>query len=772
MVALKGTALALLPLFVASTLPGIAQEPATKMEAGPLPGYSATASASERDWETKFRALPSTDNLREDMRRLSARPHNVGSPYDKDNAEWILAQFKQWGLDAEIETFYVLFPTPKERAVELVAPTTYTAKLQEPPVAVDPTSNQQAEQLPTYNAYSIDGDATAPLVYVNQGVRADYEQLDRMGVSVKGAIVIARYGGAWRGIKPKVAAEHGAVGCIIYSDPKDDGYSAGDTFPNGPYRPEQGVQRGAVTDTNYQGDPLTPGYGATKDAKRLPIKGNPQITKIPVLPISYGDAQPLLAAIGGQTVPREWRGGLPITYHVGPGPAKVHLKVESNWDIKPIYDVIARIPGSEFPDQWIIRGNHHDAWVNGAEDPISGQVALLEEARSMGELVKQGWKPKRTIIFCAWDGEEPGLLGSTEWVETHQDELRKKAVVYVNSDSNARGFLGIEGSHTLEHFINGVARDVKDPETSLTVWKRAQLYAIAHPEGDAGRQEARSRSDLRIGALGSGSDYAPFLDFAGIASINLGFYGESGGGIYHSVYDDFYWYTHFGDPDFVYGRALAQTAGTALMRMADAELLPFDFHNFADTVHTYVGELKKLLKDQQTGIEETNKELDEGVFTATADPKKTSLPPVRKAVPPYMNFAPLENADAALIESADRFSKALSAARAKGDLSIDAQTLAEVNGLLIQSERKLTSDAGLPGRPWYKHQIYAPGAYTGYGVKTLPAVREAMEQENWKQAEEEVPVVAKVLEDEAALIDEVTRLLSATPSGKPVEAAE
>ena len=765
MFVVKGTALALLPLLVASTSPVSAQEVGSKVEATALAGYSANASAAERDWETKFRALPSTDNLREDMRHLSARPHNVGSPYDKDNAEWILAHFKQWGLDAEIETFYVLFPTPKERALELVAPTRFKAKLQEPPIAEDPTSNQQAEQLPTYNAYSIDGDVTAPLVYVNQGVRADYEQLDRMGVSVKGAIVIVRYGGAWRGIKPKVAAEHGAVGCIIYSDPKDDGYSAGDTFPEGAYRPEQGVQRGAVTDTNYQGDPLTPGYGATKDAKRLPIKDNPQITKIPVMPISYGDAKPLLAALGGQTVPRDWRGGLPITYHVGPGPAKVHLKVSSNWDIKPIYDVIARIPGSTFPDQWIIRGNHHDAWVNGAEDPISGQVALLEEARSMAELLKHGWKPKRTIIFCAWDGEEPGLLGSTEWVETHQDELRKKAVMYVNSDTNGRGFLGIEGSHTLEHFINSVARDVNDPETNLSVWKRAQLNLISHP-GDGGRQEARIRTDLRIEALGSGSDYAPFLDFAGIASINLGFYGESGGGIYHSVYDDFYWYTHFADTDFVYGRALAQTAGTALMRMADAELLPFDFHNFADTVHTYVGELKKLLKDQQTEIEETNKELDEGVFSATADPKKHSVPPARKDVPPYLNFAPLDNADAALTASAERFSKALTGARSKGELSIEPQTLAQINGLLIQSERALTSDAGLPGRPWYKHQIYAPGAYTGYGVKTLPAVREAMEQENWKQAEEQVPVVAKVLEDEAALIDSVTALLSASPSVK------
>ena len=590
MFAARGTAIVLLPLLVASTAPGSAQEPTSQEDRTALTGYSGAAAAAERDWESKFRALPSPDNLREYMRVLSARPHNVGSPYDKENAEWILAHFKEWGLDAQIETFYVLFPTPKERAVELVAPTTFKAKLEEPPVPVDPTSNQQSEQLPTYNAYSIDGDVTAPLVYVNQGVRADYDQLDRMGVSVKGAIVIARYGGAWRGIKPKVAAEHGAVGCIIYSDPRDDGYSAGDVFPEGAYRPQDGVQRGAVTDTLYEGDPLTPGYGATKDAKRLPIKDNPLITKIPVLPISYGDAQPLLAALGGQTVPREWRGNLPITYHLGPGPAKVHLKVESNWDIKPIYDVIGRIPGSEFPDQWILRGNHHDAWVNGAEDPISGQVALLEEARSMGALLKQGWRPKRTILFCAWDGEEPGLLGSTEWVETHQDELRKNAVMYVNSDSNGRGFLGMEGSHTLEHFINGVARDVPDPETGLSVWKRAQLREISGTRSESQRQELRTRPDLRIGALGSGSDYTPFLDFAGIASLDLGFGGESGGGIYHSIYDDFYWYTHFGDTDFVYGRALAQVSGTALMRMADAELLPFEFRDFADTVHTYLGE--------------------------------------------------------------------------------------------------------------------------------------------------------------------------------------
>ncbi|HET7841477.1 MAG TPA: M28 family peptidase, partial [Terriglobia bacterium] len=419
---------------------GIALAATPADQTQPLQGFSPQSSQQEREWEAKFKAIPSTDNLREYDQRMSARPHNVGAPYDKDNAEWILSKFKEWGLDAHIETFYVLFPTPKERLVEMVAPTQFKAKLQEPTVPVDPTSNQHDEQLPTYNAYSIDGDVTGPLVYVNYGVPADYEQLERMGVSVKGAIVIARYGGSWRGIKPKVAAEHGAIGCLIYSDPRDDGYFEGDVFPKGAYRPLEGVQRGSVMRMEEgSGDPLTPGIGATKDAKRLTLKEAKTLTSIPVLPVSYGDAKPLLDALEGPIAPERWRGALGQTYHIGPGPTKVHLKVAANWDIKPLYDVIARIPGSEFPDEWIIRGNHHDAWVNGAEDPVSGQAPLMEEARALGELLKQGWKPKRTIIYCAWDGEEPGLLGSTEWVEEHAQELAQHAVVYINSDSNGRG---------------------------------------------------------------------------------------------------------------------------------------------------------------------------------------------------------------------------------------------------------------------------------------------------------------------------------------------
>jgi N-acetylated-alpha-linked acidic dipeptidase len=736
-------------------------------DAPSLRGYSADSSRAERDWEAKFRALPDPANLRAYMQRLSARPHHVGSPYDKDNAEWLLSKLKEFGLDAAIENFDVLFPTPQERAVELTEPHRFTARLDEPAVAQDPTSSQKAEQLPSYNAYSADGDVTAPLVYVNFGIPADYEELDRLGVSVKGAIVIARYGGSWRGIKPKVAAEHGAVGCLIYSDPHEDGYSAGDVFPAGPMRPKDGVQRGSVMDMPvYPGDPLTPGIGATKDAKRLPLSEAVTLTKIPVLPISYADAQPLLESLAGRTVPAAWRGSLPITYHVGPGPAKVHLKVKSNWDTRTLYDVVARIPGSAFPDEWIIRGNHHDAWVNGADDPLSGASALLEEARALGVLLHQGWKPKRTIVLCFWDGEEPGLLGSTEWAETHAAELATRAAVYINSDGNARGQLQVSGSHTLEKFINSVARDIEDPEAKIPVWNRMRFFRMAADSasaaapaasGDSGdRENPRTAADLRIAALGSGSDYTAFLDHLGIASLDLGFGGEDRSGIYHSVYDDFYWYTHFSDTDFAYGRALAQTAGTAVMRLADAELLPLDFDNFTATIGRYVREVEKLARDKRDQILERNRQLDEGMFAAINDPRFPLLAPPREAVPPFLNFAPLENGLAALQRTAALYDQALNNAAADGSAVLARASLRAVNARLILIERSLTLKDGLPNRPWFQHQIYAPGFYTGYGVKTLPGVRESIEQKEWKQADEQIVRVGKVLENTGESIEGAT----------------
>ncbi|HTS11905.1 MAG TPA: transferrin receptor-like dimerization domain-containing protein [Candidatus Limnocylindrales bacterium] len=722
-----------------------------------LQGFTRDHSASERQWESKFKAIPSPENQRNDMKLLSAHPHNVGTTYDKQNAEWILAQYKQFGWDAHIEQFDVLFPTPKERVLEMVAPTKFVAKLQEPPVAVDPTSNQTSEQLPTYNAYSADGDVTGPLVYANYGVPSDYEELERLGVSVKGAIVIVRYGGSWRGVKPKVAAEHGAVGCLIYSDPHDDGYNEGDVFPKGPMRPPEGVQRGSVMDfaSAQPGDPLTPGVGATPDAKRLPVKDNPALTKIPVLPISYGDAQPLLAALDGPMAPSEWRGSLPIPYHVGPA-AKVHLKVESNWDTKPLYDVIAKITGSEHPDEWVIRGNHHDGWVNGAEDPLSGQVAELEEARAMGELLKQGWKPKRTIIYCAWDGEEPGLLGSTEWAEAHDTELKQHAVAYINSDVTGRGYLGVEGSHTLEHFFNGVARDIEDPEKDIPVRQRLLFAEISRARSDEDRKEIRSRADFRIGALGSGSDYTAFLDHLGIASANLGFGGEDRGGIYHSIYDDFYWFTHFSDTDFSYGRAFSQTVGTAVMRLADADLLPFEFTDLADTIHMYLKQVKKAADDARQEAIERDKDLDDGLYSAVSDPRHPTVAPPREEVPPHLDFAPLDNAADSLIMAADRYQAALKKAWPAG---VPDSTLQDLNHKLMESEHRLTTEEGVLRRGWYKHMIYAPGVYSGYGAKTLPGVREAIEQKHWDEANSEIQRLSGVLNNESALINSAAQEL-------------
>jgi N-acetylated-alpha-linked acidic dipeptidase len=723
----------------------------------PFVGYSARASAQQAEWERKFQEGVSPQELRATLRHLSARPHHVGSPYDKENAEWILGKFKAWGFDAKIETFDVLFPTPKDRLLEMLAPTVFHATLEEPTVAQDPTSGQKSEQLPTYNAYSADGDVTAPLVYVNTGSREDYELLDRLGVSVKGAIVIARYGESWRGTVPKVAAERGAVGSIIYSDPEQDGFRKGDSFPKGGWRPAGGVQRGSVMDTDYPGDPLTPGVGATPGAKRLKLSEAKTITKIPVLPISYSDALPLLSALAGPVAPAQWRGGLPITYHVGPGPARVHLKMASNWDIKTIYDVIATLKGATAPDEWVIRGNHHDAWVNGADDPLAGQVALLEEARNLGALHAAGWNPARTIIYCAWDGEEPGLLGSVEWVETHLSELKQHTVAYINSDTNERGFLSAGGTQDLQSVVSDVAHGVQDPETPMSVWKRAHLAAIAAAKDPDERADLRKRNDLVLDALGDGSDYTSFQDFAGISSVDLSFGGEDDGDQYHSIYDDFYWYSHFVDTDFVYGRALAQTAGSAVMRLADADIVPFDYAPQAAAIAKYEDELEKLVKDKQEESAERATELEEGVYTAVNDPRRPLLPPPAEAMPPYLNFAPLKNALEALRASADHYSRALQQFEARGSPSLPLASRALINADLIRVSRLFLNPKGLPERPWFKNQIYAPGAYTGYGAKPIAAVREYLDENRWQEADAQVPEVAQVVLNAAAGIDQAAR---------------
>jgi N-acetylated-alpha-linked acidic dipeptidase len=715
-----------------------------------LLGFSQDNSNKQKDLESKFDSFLKRENLRDWMRKLSARPHHVGSPYGKENAEFMLSLFKSWGYDAQLEQFDVLFPTPKTRLLEMSAPEKFTAKLEEPELKEDATSGQKSEQLPTYNAYSVDGDVTGDLVYVNYGVPSDYDELAKRGVDVKGKIVIARYGGSWRGIKPKVAAERGAIGCLIYSDPRNDGYFNGDVYPKGAWRNENGVQRGSVADMPFfPGDPLTPGVGATKDAKRLSIKDAPTLTKIPVLPISYSDALPLLRNLNGPMAPENWRGSLPITYHLGgQNSVKVRLKLEFNWDIKPAYNVIAKLKGSERPDQWIIRGNHHDAWVNGADDPISGMVAELEEARAVGELAKTGWKPKRTIVYCAWDAEEPGLLGSTEWVEFHADELRNKAAVYINSDSNGRGFLGVGGSHTLEKFVNEVGKDVPDPQTKVSVWQRVRALQMVN-----GSREASQRADLRISALGSGSDYTPFLQHLGIASLNVGFGGEDGGGSYHSIYDSFDHYTHFGDPNFDYGIAQAKVCGRLTLRLANADVLPFEFTNFADTVGQYVREVITLTDNLREETKNMNQMISDGTLAIVQDPTEKFVMPKPRENVPFLNFAPLQNALAKLQESARNFQTA------SNNKQISPAMQNSLDEVLFRTERALTNNSGLPRRSWFKHQIYAPGFYTGYGVKTLPGVREAIEQRNWKEAAEQIEIVSKTIENVADEINKAAALI-------------
>lgn len=704
----------------------------------PITGFSAKAAQEQAVLEAKFDAQLSAQRIGQYIKDMSSRPHHVGSPGGEAVAQYLLSKFKSFGLDARIETYQVLFPTPKTRVLEMTSPTTYKAILKEPALKEDATSAQTKEQLDIYNCWSADGDVSGELVYVNFGLPEDYEKLASMGIDVKGKIVIARYGRSWRGIKPKVAQEHGAVGCIIYSDPKEDGYYQGDVYPKGAWKNEYGAQRGSVMDmVIYPGDPLTPNVGATADAKRLKREEATNLLKIPVLPIGYKDALPLLSALEGPVVPEEWRGALPITYHAGPGKAKVHLKLEFDWQIRPAHNVIAMVKGAQYPDQWVIRGNHHDAWVNGADDPISGMAALLEEAYAVGELMKTGWRPKRTMVFCGWDAEEPGLLGSTEWVEDHAKELQEKTVVYINSDGNSRGFLGAGGSHALETFVTEVARDIEDPQTKVSVLERKKAQEAARAGSVAAKKAALSSKGLKLGALGSGSDYSPFFQHLGIPSLNIGYGGEGEGGSYHSIYDSYDHYARFKDPGFAYCHALAKTTGRAALRMANADIVPFDFRSLHKTIQGYAGEVMALTDQLRETTAVENQLIAEKKYVLAADPTEVYHAPTAKEPVPYLDFSSLQNALSAFEKAAS--SNAIAIAKQQGSASL--------NQALYKAEQVLLSPNGLPRRAWYRHTIYAPGFYTGYGVKTLPGIREAIEQREWKEAQEQIKITAAAIQD-------------------------
>ncbi|HJO10633.1 MAG: transferrin receptor-like dimerization domain-containing protein [Gammaproteobacteria bacterium] len=712
---------------------------------GPLLGFDAAASDNQHALETEFDSHIDRVEMDRWMRDFSSEAHHVGSPKGKENADAIAALFRGWNYEVEIAEYQVLFPEPLTRELELLSPARYTASLTEDSLDEDPSTSVIDDLLPPYNAFSIDGDVEGELVFVNYGTPADYELLDRYGISVAGKIAISKYGGSWRGIKPKLAGEKGAIATLIYSDPADDGYGPGDVYPTGPFKNESGVQRGSVMDMpTYPGDVLTPGIGATGDARRLPIADAPTITRIPVLPISYRDALPLLEAMGGEVVPREWRGGLPITYHLGPGPARVRLQLEFDWKMVTAYNVIARLPGALYPDEWVIRGNHHDGWNHGAADPISGLVALLAEAKALGALAAAGNPPARTVIYGAWDAEEPGLIGSTEWAEHHAAELQEHAVAYLNTDGNGRGFVNVGGSHVLESFFNEVMRDVEDPQTGVSVQQRRRANLRINAGSEKVRTEAKNRANLRISPLGSGSDYTPFLQHLGIASANISFGGESAGGSYHTMYDTYEHYSNWIDPGLVYGEALAQVAGHATLRLANAPRLPFEFSGFSDNVSGYIEEIEELAETMRSETEADNQNISDGSYDLVLDPNKTFGPPIAKEPVPFFNFAPLKNALARLEQAASSYDSVI----ADG-----AAASARENYLLYTSERELTRQQGLSGRPWYKHHIYAPGFYTGYGVKTIPGVREAIEQRQYDQVAGQIDIAAEVLNAMASRVE-------------------
>jgi len=695
--------------------------------------------------EADFDAQLNAKRVGQNIKLLSSVPHHVGSEGGKFVASEIAKVFKDNGWDTKIETYQLMFPTPITRVLEMSGVTNFKALLKEPAFKEDATSGQ-LDQLPTYNCWSADGDVSANLVFVNYGLPEDYETLAKYGIDVKGKIVIAKYGRSWRGIKPKVAQEHGAIGCLIYSDPGDDGYSAGDAYPIGAFKNDQTVQRGSIMDmVIYPGDPTTPNIASTANAPRVNHNDAENLLKIPVLPISYGDAAPLLKDMAGPVAPRDWAGGLPFTYHIGPSKSKVHLKLAFDWKLRPGLNVIATIKGAEYPDQWIIRGNHHDAWVNGANDPVSGMAAELEEAISIGGLLKQGWKPKRTLIYCAWDAEEPGLMGSTEWVEDHAAELQSKAVAYINSDGNARGFLGVEGSHALSNFITDISKSVMDPQAGVSVFERHKANRATNASTIKAKKEIFEATTYPLGAMGSGSDYSSFIQHLGVPSLNIGYGGEDAGGEYHSIYDSYDHYARFKDTEFKYGVTLAKTSGRAVLRLSEADALPFDYTSLHKTINGYITELMSNVEALREKAQVENELIKNNAYKIAADPTTKLTTPNLLAEVPFVDFSFLLNALATLEKSTQKLEQLKSGA--------DANKLAAINAKIYSAEQSLLLPAGLPRRPWYKHSLYAPGFYTGYGVKTVPGVREAIEQKNWLETQQQIIAVANVINKFSSYLD-------------------
>ncbi len=673
--------------------PAFSQQPAV-----PIRGFPPEDWKAQHDREDRAKAVPQPDRIHAYMEHIASKPHQAGSPGSKAVADYLVAQLKDWGLEVRTEEFEALMPYPTSRLLEMTSPVRFRAELKEPVIPEDPGTVQPG-QLPTYNAYSASGDVTAALVYVNYGLPEDYAELKREGVDAKGKIVIARYGRSWRGVKAKLAQENGAIGCLIYSDPHEDGYYQGDVYPKGAMRPDLGVQRGSILDMAvYPGDPLSfqagrpnPAPGGCRWRRRSRFSKSPCCRFPTVRP------DPCLNSWAAPSFPKRGAGPSLITYHAGAGPAIVHLKVDFDWSTKPLHDVIVTIPGAVFPDQWIVYGNHHDAWVNGASDPASGAAVLLETARTLSVLLKQGWRPKRTIVFALWDGEEFGLMGSTEWTEKHLKQLQHSAAVYINSDNTGRGAFAAGGSSSLEAFLAEVLRDTNEPAGPRTLLDAALSGAHARigkgPEGP----------EFRLAPLGSGSDYVPFLDHAGIASLNLGFAGGDAG-VYHSIYDTLAWFDRFSDGDLAFGKSLTQVMSTSILRLADAPVLPFEFNSLARAAQVYVDEIQQEARKHPGALDLRAVQFQLGRLDVAAKAYEAQLALTIRQVPP-----------------------------------LPPDKLAKANEALQKAEGALLSPEGLPGREWYQHQIYAPGLYTGYDAKTLPGIREAVEAQHYDEANQQAP---------------------------------
>ena len=688
-------------------------------DAAAIRGFAPARAEAELQLEAKLRSIPDAAHAEANLRRLTREPHMAGTDASRHVAEWLRDQYRSYGFDSEIVSYSMWLPFPRAVELELVEPQHARLASPEPPVAGDKDTNDKRAVV-GFNIYSPSGEVTAPVVYVNYGLPEDYRALDALGVSAEGKIVLARYGRGYRGIKAMLAEQHKARALILYSDPQDDGYAAGDPYPRGPWRPMRGIQRGSVLYTQiYPGDPLTSGVASALDAKHLAPSDAANLPHIPTMPISAQDASVILANLGGPAVPHGWQGGLPFTYHVGPGKTQAHMKLVMDFAQRPVYDVISMLHGSN-DDEWVVLGNHHDAWVFGAADPGSGTASMLETARALGELVRSGWKPRRTIVMCAWDAEEPGLIGSTAWVDQNLAELQAKAVAYINTDVGVTGpDFSASATPALKELVRDATRDVPDPDTGASVYKAWLVHAT--------RADRMVSPEPPLGALGAGSDFCPFFDHAGIPSVDIGFDGPYG--VYHSLYDDFSWMKRFGDPTFAYHAALARVLGTLALRLDEADLLPYDYPAYASEISRAAGDLASRAAKQE----------------ATASLLK-----------------PVVDASAELSTAAAQASLALQAVSSG---SLDPAKARQLNHELAGVEQALLSPDGLAGRPWFKHTVYAPGTYSGYEAEIMPGVNEALDRGDVPTLRGEVNSLAAALRRAADRLDDIARLArGAAPS--------